>query len=77
MIYHPQDCSLPARVYVVATKEEIRCVLSIDTDQNVVRCDAGRLVGDELEVSERRFDRIVPIRGGGLKPGLFHCYGER
>lgn len=70
-----------ARVYDVATKEEMRQVMSIDTEAGEVKCASQPIslngAGDEVETYTVKFDTIHPIRGMEPMPVLFHCYGRR
>ncbi|MDN8612786.1 hypothetical protein [Variovorax ginsengisoli] len=79
MIYDPSNAG-GAAVYDVETKEQLREVLWVDTELGeVVRAEQPLrvTVGDEFATYTTRFATIYPIRGGGLRPVLFHCYGRQ
>jgi hypothetical protein len=77
MIYDT-DNARGAAVYDVESKEQLRHVLWIDTELGeVVRAEQPvRVVGDEIATFTEKFATIYPIRGGGRRPVLFHCYGR-
>jgi hypothetical protein len=77
MIYNCKNAG-GASVYDVETKERLDHVMSIDTDAGeVLRAEhPARVVGGQLATFTQKFTTIYPIRGGGARPVLFHCYGR-
>lgn len=77
MLYDRHN-ALGAQVFDIGTCEQIRRVMSVDTDAGVVIAahDPLRLRPnrEEVETYEIRFRAIHAIRGGFDKPVLFHCY---
>lgn len=77
MLYS-RDNALGAKVFDIGTCEQIRLVMSVDTDAGIVVAahDPLRLHPnrEEVETYEIRFRSIHAIRGGSDKPVLFHCY---
>lgn len=80
MIYGPRNVQLPAHVYDVDRVEQIKKVVSVNTDAGVVECyhDPVQLnhEGTEAITFFLRFRSIYPIFGGSRMPTLFHCYGR-
>ncbi|MDQ0082927.1 hypothetical protein J2W35_003286 [Variovorax boronicumulans] len=78
MIYDPSNAA-GSRVYDVERNEQLHHVLMIDTELGeVVRAEQPlRVIGDEVASYTQKFTTIYPIRGGSLRPVLFHCYGRK
>jgi hypothetical protein len=78
-VYNSRNVARNTRVYDVDTKQEVRQVLSIDTDHNVVECAHDPLevtASGDIATFEATFRAIHAIRGTDALPSLFHCYGR-
>ena len=80
MIYNHVNAT-GARVYDVEALEELKAVLSIDTDTGDVVCASQPVrlnaAGNAVEAFAVKFDTIYPIQGMEPRPALFHCYGRK
>lgn len=78
MRFGPDNVMPRARVYDVESLQEIKPVMSIDTERGVVVVaeQPYRIEGDDIATQELRFDAIHAIQGLEPLPCLFHCYGR-
>lgn len=77
--HHNVDRTYGAHVYDVDRMEELREVVSVDTEAGELEVSVMPLTigpdGNTL-TNRLRFRSIYPIFGGGQYPTLFHCYGR-
>lgn len=76
MIYTTNNVMPRTRVYDVERLQEIKPVMSIDTERGLVLVaeQPYRIGGDGIATQELRFGAIHPIQGLEPLPCLFHCY---
>lgn len=78
-VYIFRNVAPQTKVYDVDTKQEVRQVMMIDTDRNVLECAHYPLevtASGDFATFEIKFRAIHAIRGTDALPGLFHCYGR-
>lgn len=77
MIYDYSN-SIGATVFDVDIKNEIKNVISINTDAMTVTCAEYplRVVGNGVSTFDTRYRSIYVIQGREKRPCLFHCYGK-
>lgn len=79
MRYAANNVMPRTRVFDVERLQEIKPVLSIDTERGVVVVaeQPYRIGGYDIATQELRFSAIHPIQGLEPLPCLFHCYGRQ
>lgn len=79
MLYTAKN-AFRASVYDVDSKQEIRHVLAINASNGsmLIADDPMRVTEDgQLASHWVQYAAIHPIKGYGLMPCLFHCYGRK